>query len=63
MEHMHSREVVVAEHYPTPVFEQKAIQTVKYEVVGRGGEGKTTVSFRSQPSDSPYLTDAEVRPS
>jgi len=60
MEHMHSREVVVAEHYPTPVFEQKAIQTVKYEVVGGVERAKQLCHSEVSLPIHPYLTDAEV---
>jgi dTDP-3-amino-3,4,6-trideoxy-alpha-D-glucose transaminase len=60
IEHMRSREIVVAEHYPTPVCAQRAMEKVKYETAG--GVERATQLCHSEVSlpIHPYLTDDEV---
>jgi dTDP-4-amino-4,6-dideoxygalactose transaminase len=60
IEHMREREIGIGEHYPIPIFDQAALQSVKYEI--RGGVARASLLSRSEVSlpIHPYLCDVDV---
>jgi dTDP-4-amino-4,6-dideoxygalactose transaminase len=57
---MRSQEISIGEHYPIPIFEQMAMQSVKYGMVGDGLRASHLCRSEVSLPIHPYLTDADV---
>jgi dTDP-4-amino-4,6-dideoxygalactose transaminase len=60
VDYMRTRGVAVGEHYPTPIFEQAAMRSVKHQIVGSVSRSRSLCSSEVSLPIHPYLKDAEV---
>ncbi|MGH9615074.1 MAG: DegT/DnrJ/EryC1/StrS family aminotransferase, partial [Bryobacteraceae bacterium] len=60
MAHMRGQGIAVAEHYPTPIFEQRAMAATPHEFAGTCEQARQLCASEVSLPIHPYLTDAEV---